>query len=246
MPIFKTNQTLWTPQRISTSLWFDAADTSTITVVSGAVSEWGDKSGKGGHWEQSDPNRQPTYDGVLGGVTVPKLNRDRYFQGPYLNYSEHFWLAVVSPSNVSENDFLGSNAATSSHAFTMFYANRLRGHTWANSSGDRFNLDSNSTVTAGATYLAGQFQQGSTFGIMLNGVVETLEIALSGTTGVQTFQNGRSTMQSTTLIAEVVLLEPGWTYIDRQKLEGYLAHKWGLTTKLPPEHPFKNYPPRGL
>ena len=26
---------------------------------------------------------------------------------------------------------------------------------------------------------------------------------------------------------------------DRQKLEGYLAHKWGLTSSLPDSHPFK-------
>ena len=27
---------------------------------------------------------------------------------------------------------------------------------------------------------------------------------------------------------------------DRQKLEGYLAHKWGLTSNLPDSHPFKS------
>jgi hypothetical protein len=30
---------------------------------------------------------------------------------------------------------------------------------------------------------------------------------------------------------------------DRQKLEGYLAHKWGLTDNLPANHPYKNAPP---
>ena len=28
---------------------------------------------------------------------------------------------------------------------------------------------------------------------------------------------------------------------DRQKLEGYLAHKWGLTAKLPTDHPIQIY-----
>ena len=30
---------------------------------------------------------------------------------------------------------------------------------------------------------------------------------------------------------------------ERQKLEGYLAHKWGLTNSLPSNHPFKTYAP---
>ena len=36
---------LWTPAQITTALWLDASDVSTITAVSGAVSQWNDKSG---------------------------------------------------------------------------------------------------------------------------------------------------------------------------------------------------------
>ena len=28
--------------------------------------------------------------------------------------------------------------------------------------------------------------------------------------------------------------------MERQKIEGYLAHKWGLTANLPSAHPFKH------
>jgi hypothetical protein len=30
---------------------------------------------------------------------------------------------------------------------------------------------------------------------------------------------------------------------DRQKLEGYLAHKWGLAANLPADHPYKSAAP---
>ena len=33
---------------------------------------------------------------------------------------------------------------------------------------------------------------------------------------------------------------------DRQKLEGYLAHKWGLTAKLPTDHPYRYISPRHI
>lgn len=36
---------LWTPSQIATALWLDAGDPSTIASVSGAVSQWNDKSG---------------------------------------------------------------------------------------------------------------------------------------------------------------------------------------------------------
>jgi hypothetical protein len=49
-------------------------------------------------------------------------------------------------------------------------------------------------------------------------------------------------------IAEIVVVHEALSTGDRQKLEGYLAHKWGLTGNLPgaspgPEHPYKNSPP---
>jgi len=34
-----------------------------------------------------------------------------------------------------------------------------------------------------------------------------------------------------------------WTNDEPEKLEGYLAHKWGLTGKLPLSHPYKNAAP---
>jgi hypothetical protein len=30
---------------------------------------------------------------------------------------------------------------------------------------------------------------------------------------------------------------------DRQRIEGWMAHKWALTSVLPPGHPYKNNPP---
>jgi hypothetical protein len=32
--------------------------------------------------------------------------------------------------------------------------------------------------------------------------------------------------------------------VNRQKLEGYLAHKWGLGANLPVDHPYKTVGPK--
>jgi hypothetical protein len=44
-------------------------------------------------------------------------------------------------------------------------------------------------------------------------------------------------------IGEVIFLNERPDEGTRQKIEGYLAHKWGLTANLPSEHPYKTGAP---
>ncbi len=43
--------------------------------------------------------------------------------------------------------------------------------------------------------------------------------------------------------AEIVFLTGTTNDIDRQKMEGYLAWKWGLQGQLPAGHPYKDAAP---
>ncbi|MCK5373723.1 MAG: hypothetical protein KAJ40_00415 [Alphaproteobacteria bacterium] len=53
---------LFNPTQISNlKVWYDASDTSTVTHVAGAVSQWDDKSGNDYHVSQSTGAYQPTY-----------------------------------------------------------------------------------------------------------------------------------------------------------------------------------------
>jgi hypothetical protein len=47
-------------------------------------------------------------------------------------------------------------------------------------------------------------------------------------------------------VSEYILLPTLASTEDRQRIEGYLAHKWGLTANLPASHPYKNTPPYAL
>lgn len=44
-------------------------------------------------------------------------------------------------------------------------------------------------------------------------------------------------------IAESVYVNAAVSTADRERLEGYLAHKWGLTANLPSSHPYKSSAP---
>jgi len=48
-------------------LWLDASDASSVTTVSGAASQWNDKSGNARHATQTTANNRPAYNGVIGG-----------------------------------------------------------------------------------------------------------------------------------------------------------------------------------
>ena len=60
LELFANTLGAWTPAQITTALWLDAADTSTITIATG-VSQWADKSGNGRHATQATLANQPTY-----------------------------------------------------------------------------------------------------------------------------------------------------------------------------------------
>ena len=40
-------------------------------------------------------------------------------------------------------------------------------------------------------------------------------------------------------IAELLVFDSVLPTGDRQKMEGYLAYKWGLTNSIPDDHPYK-------
>ena len=44
-------------------------------------------------------------------------------------------------------------------------------------------------------------------------------------------------------IGEVIAVDAKLSQADREKVEGYLAHKWGLAGNLPVSHPYKNAAP---
>jgi len=45
-------------------------------------------------------------------------------------------------------------------------------------------------------------------------------------------------------IGEIILYRTALSTSDRQRVEGYLAWRWGLVGNLPPSHPYRNRPPR--
>jgi len=109
------------------------------------------------------------------------------------------------------------------------------------------NTKSTGTV-AGDTIEVICYTLGSTLRFSINGTFEDSEQSkLTGGNLLSTFNQIGTLLSNTNTsldgkIGEFIVINSTSTS-DRQKAEGYLAHKWGVASKLPADHPWKSYPP---
>ena len=256
---------LWTPAEITTALWLDADDASTITTVSGNVSEWRDKSGNARHATQSVSASRPSYvAGAMGGKAVMRHAGTGEFLDltPGLNFlsnsSAHTIFAVIESSQDGQFGGIIATQNEASNAGIQFgFGNvtpnvaiyRLQG------ASTRRQRTSSASFT-GAPVIASLHYDGSgsTAGnagirIFKNGTEDVG--AFNEITGSGEFQKSTDHfigIRGTTIpydgdIAEIIILESDASSQDRQFVEGYLAHKWGLEANLPAEHPYKSAAP---
>lgn len=246
---------VWTPAEIVTTAWFDAADSNTITLASG-VSVWSDKSGNIRHASQGVTSYRPgisPWDDEKDAIDFGGNNRAcLLFDHPAFTYSDRMVIhAVCEPSTYASRQTLlrrGYGQDTLDFGVT-----------------DRLIMRDDNTDD----YLAeGDWQRGTkqfmscgyTTGgeifIKRNGVVEASN-AVSFTPRqidqevfIGTGPSGDGSTTPTTLdwgfdglIAELIVVTATENELENEKIEGYLAHKWGLAGELPSGHPYKNKAP---
>jgi hypothetical protein len=264
---FTWNETVWNPSMVGPALWLDAADASTITESGGAVSQWDDKSGNNHHVIQAASAAQPTYsatgfnslptvffDGIstndeMACATTTVSSQGDLFYGAVFQMLSNFgnWRLIVGTQISSTTNNIGTlllqRMDTRSEIGIHESGRRDTGSTYAvqvtNISDPRIatvgrsgGSDGNGgliTVTATGpsqpTYLTQAVQSWTTSEV-------TTRIQIGG-------RQQSGTAWSNSNISEVVVCNRNLTTVERQKLEGYFAHKWGLTDYLPAGHPYK-------
>ena len=248
----------WTPVNITTSLWLDAADTSTITIATG-VSQWADKSGNGRHATQATSANQPTYissgmnslglvdwDGSNDAMTISGGTTTLHSALSSDNTYSMAW--VVKPDTISGQEVL-LYVPEGSWKFLVEIKND-GGVYWGDtpdnyriySGGSFFVANTASFFTliktgsgAGTAHVAGTLN--NTFTIQGSGLSNTPSLGSAFILGQYPglFYNGK--------MAEIIISNYSWDTSERQQVEGYLAHKWGLTSSLPNNHPYKSTAP---
>ena len=227
---------LWTPHVLRPSVWFDAADLSTLTLVSGDASEWRDKSGNGRHVSQATAANRPTYavSGLNGrpaldwgsatnnkglrNDAVSNFNPTRYFivadyDGPN-PFNEFAGLVTHIPFGGTADLLMTNNTSA------IWY------------SGTYFQNGNPTAVTTALPTISSPFVAASNFAQNTNRT--SLFIGNDRfLTGLTRGWRGK--------ISEVLAIDYVPSVAERNRAEGYLAWKWGIP--LDARHPFVNRPP---
>jgi hypothetical protein len=237
--LLRPRATGFTPRSISgLAAWWDASDAASITTVSGAVSQWNDKSGNGVHATQTTANNRPVNTSqTLNGravMTFDGSNDIMSFTGTARTDETQFVVVRnnMVASAVSTQQILGD--ASSGFGVTAVIKND------GSTNSDVFtHCGGFSLGTTSARY---QFPANNPFG---PAVVSAIRSSASGgilrTDGVQratcTTSNSYalariggvgSSLPLNGYIAEIVIYSRALSVADVQRVERYLGTKWGL------------------
>ena len=231
---------LWTPSNTSSTVgWWDASDASTISTSGSEVQSVTDKSGNGYTLQRGTTG--PT----IGTRTLNGLNVFEFAGANYntLENNSFAWdqannalgfaaIYRLDDDGLTEQDFLLSGTNSS----TRIGVRRLTDQRW------QILVTGGSITTTSALgtepvtqMMVARFNAGSSF-IRIDGVQDAV-----GTIGSVAFSkiniSGNYLEQQGVegFIAEMVFFSD---LTETQKIEGYLAHKWGIDGNLDSSHPY--------
>jgi hypothetical protein len=245
---------LWTPANITTELWFDAADSSTITLNGSAVAQWADKSGNARHINATG-TQQPAYNATglnsAGLITFDGSNDILSTTAAGCNgVTNCSMFTVMRYIAVNGEDITiainRANPPNPTYGLGRYYY-RNNGSSYQGFGTWSQDVVSSSIAvdTGGSHHVFGAVQSGLNVDICRDGIAAAYTIPTGGSKPINTndFSLG-GTLNSANYYANVSMAETVIFYsaIDsttRQKIEGYLAHKWGLTGSLPSDHPYR-------
>ena len=247
-------------------VWLDASDTYALSAAfNGApVSRVLDKSGNSNHAIQNTVGRQPIVvtNGLNGMITL-RFNGINGSSGTALTCDTGNWgpgsypsiFAVASKTTdlsyrcminlghvgtyTNTHGFFGArdnNFATFFGAGNNITWNDTNSNTPSTSMVNNFSIWSviNQPSGVATPYVNGTAQ--NTKNGTMGGIASGYRIGSAGaSTTTQNFAGD---------IGEIIIIPTGFVTTDvRLRFEGYLAHKWGLTEKLPSDHLYRNVPP---
>jgi len=220
----------WSPVLLATSLWLDFADSTTLTAAGGVISQITDKSGNGRTASQATSSNRPTV-GTVNGKSCMVSTSTQYLELQNRISTVRSFVSVIQFTTITGEQFIvGDNTFYDFHG---------------NSNSNILGTLANSLVTGGSGWTNGA----STAPLSMVRSTST-SVYIFNTTGpvnIKQFSADRSnTYRNAGTIGntcEIIAFDSTLADVDRQKLEGYLAHKWGFAASLPTGHPYKSAPP---
>lgn len=246
----------WTPEKLTLNAWYDASDLSTFDLSGNYVSIWRDKSFNGNHVLQSDTGKQPVaYEQSRNGLNVLDFTPDDNLisNSSAIQNQDQTWVVLANITNVDssadsiisyyDNSNLSGSWQLQANNSTEFRAKVLKGtsagipntafsETDLSNSYNIFSFNFDRQNQQHSNWLNGSINDDSVSDV--TGVFPSMDIKIMTNRGTNNFPEGQ--------IAEIICFS-GVSIENKEKAEGYLAHKWNLTGSLNSSHPYKYIKP---
>jgi hypothetical protein len=252
----------WTPAQLnSVELWLDADDSSTVTLNGSAVSAWGDKSGNNHSVSQDTAANQPIWDPSnsayqINGKPAVKYTTDfqSLFSTSFLLSNPFSVLAVLQldakPADRTTNiqSIFDGNNDGGERTFARYNGSLLQILTRNQPESDGVGAETlTATINADTNPHLVQFDHagdGATSSIRQDASeLVTGQLGIEGLDGLIIGNQISKTISLLGRMGEFLIVSGALIQSEQEKIEGYLAHKWGLTASLPTSHPYKTAAP---
>jgi hypothetical protein len=231
------------------ALWFDGTDSSTITLSSGSLTQWNDKSGNGRNLTAVSGYANATVSSAFqNGLNVFNFSGNGLYRtaGGAVVYPQDVYIVVALKSTTTHVDVLGMGDTATDNFNGLVFGEHTASR-WHN--GSSFftrtpNCVSPTNETSTGFLLIQWSLANGNFLIRRNGVqlVQTASYTYSFTNlSTSVFQIGfrapfLSAANFSGYIGEIVVFNSQLGSTDMQNVESYLAQKWGLVSSLPAGH----------
>jgi len=242
------NATSWSPLELAPQLWLDAEDSSTITLNGSSVSQWNDKTTHSRHATAAGTAQPTAVTAGLNGKRVLTFDGSSDVLNVDLDFLagvSHSAFIVTKPT-VFSNIYGAANGSQGNQSLHVgFNGNGYRMNYWGNDFGP---ARSGNFVSGAANIMNYVWATGTGKQILANGKSEGTNTDAGN---IGTMSGGGRIGRTTGHpffggdIAEIIILTGAVDTENRQNMEGYLAHKWGLDGQLSIDHPRKLSPPGG-
>ena len=231
-----------TPSNVSTlQMWLDGADpfNTGLKPTSGSIlTNWADKSGNA--YNATGVNN-PTYTST--GITFNGSNQ--YFTTNYTSAAASESIFVVY--NLISNTQAGLVDTNSSGGRAFQSLNGTNGPSLAKSA-IAWNLYGSYPIGTGITYIAECTYSSSGINIYVTGNTSASNATNPGFSAGTTWIGAgyANNWYLNGYISEVVIYNTVLSTANRQLVEGYLAWKWNIQSRLPTNHPYYSSQPGGI
>ena len=250
----------WSPLNASPSLWLDANDSFTMFTDTAGTTPTSPSGGLIARWNDKSDNDNDVTQSTAGDRATLQTDRVDFVDGDHLTKvtqnnmldasGDHTLIMVhdiFDPTtssgafiNILQNFSTETNPTNRRPTFFYTRAQDIINHSYNSTSGS--NITASSFV--GKSIVAGRVS-GTDNELIINGTIEdTVTVTSTSSITASALNIGDNNNQDLTIsFNEVIYLSGNASVSDRQKVEGYLAHKWGLEGDLPSVHPYKNAAP---